>query len=564
MHLRKKATLWFKSRSTRQQHLLIAGTSVCILICAYLLAHLNESYLATIPDAGGSFTEGIIGVPRFINPLLAISDADRDLTTLVYSGLMAVTGDGSLVPDLAESYSVSDDGTIYTFTLRENLVFHDKTPLTADDVVFTITLAQDDVLKSPKRPNWEGVTVSSPDPRTIVFTLTEPFTPFLKNTTLGILPKHLWDLDSSDLISFSNHNSLPIGSGPFKVTIVERDANGIPQTYTLKSFDKYARGKPHLDTVQFKFFTEYDKLYEAFNRGAVDNIHSIPPALITDPDLISQLKVLPLARTFGVFFNQDTQPLFTNGSIRRALNASIDRNQLVTQALRGYAAPITTPLPATKIPTILPTSTDTFISNAQQILVDANWEINEESGTLEREFDGELEVGRFTLATVDIPELIAVAEYLKSTWVEIGIDVTIETYPITELNQQIIRPRAYDALLFGQVLQAPHDLFAFWHSSQRNDPGLNVALYANITADAALSELRSTRDTDIQTRALETFYEEVDTDTPAIFLYTPSFIYTAHEKIKGQQIQNITKPSDRFTDIHKWYRYTQKVWRLFN
>lgn len=553
MQFQRLFVSWFTSRSV------LYALIGCIGIITLLI--VNRSFLVTIPDVGGSMTEGIIGVPRFINPLLAISDADRDLTSLVYSGLMTISGDGNIVPDLAQGYTVSEDGTVYTFTLRDDLTFHDGTPLTASDVVFTVTLAQDNLLKSPKRPNWEGVLVSSPDESTVIFQLTEPFAPFIENTTLGILPAHLWDLDSSDLIPFSNYNSIPIGSGPFKIATIERDGTGIPYAYTLRRFDDYSRGAPYLDSIRFEFFTNYDELFAAYDRGDVEAIHSIPSAFIDTSDDVHSL---PLARVFGVYFNQDFEPLFTNGSIRRALNARIDRDALVRDVLHGFAAPISSPLPATNIPESLPaTSSDAFIAQAVQILTDANWVTNEETGVLEREFDDELEVGQFTLTTVAIPELVAVAEHLQSIWSDIGFDVTIEALPINELNSQVIRPREYDALLFGQVVRAPHDLFAFWHSSQRNDPGLNVALYANISADAALRDLRSTRDDKVATDALDTIFAEMETDVPALFLYTPAFVYYSNDNIKGRTIQRIATPSDRFADIYSWYRYTQDVWPAF-
>ena len=123
-----------------------------------------------IPADGGSLTEGVIGIPRFINPLLAVSEADRDMTLLLYAGLMRATKSG-LVPDLAESYEISDDGLVYTFTLREGLEFHDGSPITADDVEFTILKAQEPALKSPKRANWEGVTIEKIDERHVRFTL---------------------------------------------------------------------------------------------------------------------------------------------------------------------------------------------------------------------------------------------------------------------------------------------------------------------------------------------------------------------------------------------------------
>jgi len=104
---------------------------------------VNDNFLTRIPAKGGTLSEGIVGTPRFINPLLAISDADRDMTALIYSGLMRADNKGGLELDLAERYEISEDGTIYTFFLRPNLVWHDGKPVTADDIIFTVKQAKD-------------------------------------------------------------------------------------------------------------------------------------------------------------------------------------------------------------------------------------------------------------------------------------------------------------------------------------------------------------------------------------------------------------------------------------
>ncbi|MFA6273443.1 MAG: hypothetical protein WC673_03075 [Candidatus Paceibacterota bacterium] len=132
-----------------------------------------------------------------------------------------------------------------------------------------------------------------------------------------------------------------------------------------------------------------------------------------------------------------------------------------------------------------------------------------------------------------------------------------------ELNQTVIRPRKYDALLFGEIIGRDPDLFAFWHSSQRNDPGLNVALYANIKADKFLEEARTIADQGARLEKLVAFSEEIKKDIPAIFLYSPDFMYVLPEKIKGFAFGRLTIPSDRFANINQWYVETDKVWGFF-
>ncbi len=187
---------------------------------------LEQSILVRVPAYGGNLTEGEVGSPQFINPLLAISDADRDLSMLTYAGLMGLSGTGALTPVLAESYTVSADGKSYTFVVRKDAKFSDGTPVTANDVVFTVQKAQDAALKSPEYADWAGVSASAVDAHTVLFTLAKPYAPFLGLTTLGILPARLWQNISDGEFPFSTLETSPVGSGPFKVASVSRDASG--------------------------------------------------------------------------------------------------------------------------------------------------------------------------------------------------------------------------------------------------------------------------------------------------------------------------------------------------
>jgi ABC-type transport system substrate-binding protein len=121
----KKLLDLIKSFSITEKVVFALFTLVFIISGITLLYQVNRAFLVEVPDYGGSLTEGVVGSPRFINPLLAISDADRDLTSLVYSGLLKATSEGGLRPDLAESYDISEDGLTYTFTLKDNALFQD-------------------------------------------------------------------------------------------------------------------------------------------------------------------------------------------------------------------------------------------------------------------------------------------------------------------------------------------------------------------------------------------------------------------------------------------------------
>lgn len=528
-----------------------------------LLARVNDLTLIEVPSGGGKLTEGIVGSPRFINPLLSISDADRDLSLLVYSGLLRATPEGALIPDLAKSYTVSEDGLVYTFIIRDDALFHDGRPVTADDVLFTITQALDPALKSPKRANWDGVRVEKTSTREIRFTLGQPYTPFLENATLGILPKHVWEESHIEEIPFSRYNTDPIGSGPFAVTGITRTNAGIPESYELSAFRRFALGKPHLSKLIIRFYPNEETLIEAFEKGEVESVNGIAPERAVElSEERARIETGTLPRIFAVFFNQNQAALLAESTVREALDLALDKQSIVESVLAGYGTVIESPIPKGLIPEREMEASDVEEdpkAAARALLESDGWEFNEETGVLEK--DGA--PLSFSLATASAPELVAAAEGIEREWESIGAQIDVQIFEPNDLNQTVIRPRRYDALLFGQIIGRGLDLFAFWHSSQRNDPGLNVALYANITADDLLEKARTTQDKREQTDALRDFETEVANDTPAVFLYAPDFIYILPDRIKGFSPGTITTPSERFLAVHKWHTETEKVWPFF-
>ena len=542
-------------------------TGLLVVSTVALLYMLNASLLVAVPTRGGTWSEGIIGAPRFINPVLAVSDADQDLSALVYSGLLKATSGGSYTPDLAESYSVSQDGRTYTFILRPNLTFQDNTPVTADDVVFTIAKTQDPALKSPERANWNGVVVQKIDDRTVSFTLKQAYAPFIENLTLGILPRHIWQSVTDDEFSFSSLNTSPIGSGPFSVSNVSKTSSGIPSSYTLHAFAKYAHGAPYLDTVVFHFYQNEDDLIDGLKKGDVGAASSISPNRISE---LSSLSVLhaPLNRVFGVFFNQSHSEVLRDAAVRQALSDSVDRQELVKLVLGGYGSPLVGPLPPSVLPPQTPVTAiaSSSLESVKAALANAGWQPGP-SGILQKTTGSgktaKVTTLSFTLSTGNVPELRAAAEYIRKTWMSLGVDVQVQVYDQGDLTQNVIRPRKYDALLFGEVVGREPDLFAFWDTAERLDPGLNIAMYTNSSVDKLLEQLRVTEDDSARQTIYQQFTAAVVADTPAVFLYAPDFVYIVPKDIQGLDLGFIETPHDRFLSIASWHRQTDYVWPWF-
>ena len=542
--------------------------SIFLLSGITLLWKVSGAFFIEVPSRGGTLMEGVIGNPRFINPVLAISEADKNLVALLYSGMVRITPEGKTENNLAEAVTISDDRRIYTVRIHEDARFHDGTPVTADDIIFTIQKITDPSIKSPLRGNWEGITMGKIDEKTVSFTLKQAYTPFIYNLTVGILPKHIWKNVSLDEFSFSQFNTLPIGSGPYKVERVERNSGGIPNFYRLTPFENVSNKAPFIKNLAFRFYPSEMALIEAFNTGEIESISGISPERI--PELqtdSSRIISSPLPRVFAVFFNQSQSKVFLNKEVRQALNLASPREKIVEKILGGYATAIAGPMPAgiysrtsAKENKLMP---DERLETAKELLAKAGWRANLETGILEKKSTSGTISLSFAISTGDASELQQVARELVATWQKLGAKIDVLIFETGDLNQNVIRPRNFDALLFGEVVGRDADLYPFWHSSQKTDPGLNIALYTNSRADQYLDNARSSDDPKEIEESYEVFAKELEADQPAVFLYTPSFLYVMPDKVKAIDLNSLTVPQDRFLSITDWYIETDRIWKIF-
>lgn len=570
------------SHASPLQALLLAVAAIGTLSSGtYLAYEATHGTFVDLPRSGGTYREAIIGTPRFINPILAVSAADRDLTALIYAGLMTRNETGELVPQLAEHYTRSDDGTTYTFTLRKDISFHDDVPVTAHDVVYTVEQAANASVRSPRFANWDGVRVEAPDPHTVVFTLPEPYAPFIENTTLGILPRHIWEPLSPEEMAYSQLNIEPIGAGPYQLDAVLVDKSGIPTSYELTAFASYVFGAPHIARFHAHLYPDRSEALAAYQANRVHGVAGIAPvdveALLRSPGEAEAVRVLrtPLLRIFGIFLNHNKQPLFRNKAIREALHVSIDRTALVGDILYGYGTPIEDPVlplhlatPSTKVAVdalfASTTSTSTVlqrITAARALLEEDGWERSQSGSFIMSGAEDEPDTSlAFRLSTVDNPDLVRTADFLKREWGELGANVTVDVYGPSDLSQSIIRTRGHEALLFGIEVGHGFDLYAFWHSSQRNDPGLNVAQFADIEADVFLEDLRIATSSVERAALIAAFVERTREERAGIFLYAPDLIYLTREDVHDVSLHPMADPSERFDQVHAWYLETDRVW----
>lgn len=596
-----------------KQRLLVKGLAVLIAISlVFMVGNFYFRNFLPSPTVGGEYAEGLIGAPQFINPLLSqTNDVDSDITRLIFSGLLKYDSQLQLVPELAESWQTNDDQTIYTFTLKENITWHDGQPLSADDVIFTFQSLKDPDFKSPLLISFRGVEVEKVDDRTIKFILPEPFGSFLEVLTVGILPEHIWAEIPPINANLTEYNLKPIGTGAWKFKSLSKDRLGNIKSYTIEPNSDYYGPKPYLEKITFKFYPDFETAVAALKNHSVEGLSFLPKELKSDLAGQKNLKFQSfyLPQYTAVFFNQKQNEILKDKNVRKALAFAIDKAKILSDALALEGEIIDGPI----LPLNIPQSPDKKISfnpnQANQLLDEANWEQitpqqyqdflaeqqakaeedneeeeNAEAGqnqeveqattTEEVVIEEEAEAGlleaqsfyrqkddnilELTLTTVDQPENVKAGTLIAEFWQNIGVKVNLQIIEGNKISREIIKPRNYEILLFGIIVGSNPDPYHFWHSSQVQDPGLNLAQFANREVDKLLEDARQTNEASQQQGDYKRFQDILATEIPAIFLYNPTYTYVTDQKIKGSIIDRIIIPSDRFNDVEEWYIKTKR------
>jgi peptide/nickel transport system substrate-binding protein len=532
----------------------------------YYLISLNNSFTISTPTRGGTLVEGIVGIPRFVNPALALTRADQDSVALIYSGLMKINPDGTLVPDIAEKIEVSEDGTTYHVFVRKDRAFHDGTPLTARDVLFTYELIRDPDLKSPLRGNWSDVTLESINEYEFTVTLQEPYTPFIENFAVGIMPSHIWSNLPIEQLPFSQYNTEPVGSGPFMVNKVNRDASGLISGYLLRQ-SSHNIEEPNLSAIELKFYQNESDLSTALKQGDINATVFLPAENIKqlNPDDYTVITE-PLPRVFAIFINQNRSVPLRDKAARQALSAAIDRQAIIDAIFGGYGVPIDEPIVTEQRGVILEDTVQEGASSTPrtptEILEAGGWK-RSTAGSWEKKIGENTETLAVTIKTGNSAPFETAATLIAENWRQLGVEVQVEQYEQTGLVQSVIRSRDFQALFFGIDMNRLQDLYPFWHSSQKDDPGLNIAQYTNVSVDRLLETARTSQDETEQTKTLAAISTIITDEVPAIFLFAPSITYVTDSDLTVASMKKLGRPADRFMNISNWYARTDTVWPIF-
>lgn len=551
-------------RRIRWQILIAALT---MLVVAVLLGELALSTPAVSqPRMGGAYLEAIPRMPEAIVPLFndPITDPQgRSIGAMLFDGLTRLNSENLPEPALAASWQIEQNGEVYLLYLRRDVLWHDGTPFTANDAIFTIRVIQDPAFTGDPalRGLWGNVLIDKIDDYTIRFTLEGAYAPFLDALRLPIMPEHLLrDLPFSEWAT-SDFARTPIGTGPYRLR------TWTDEQLELEANPDYYNGRPFVDTLAFRVIASPNA---AFSELVNDEVQAVAVSSATAPRLAQialpttvERTVLPLDEYVVLSFNLRRVP-FNSTSFRQALAYGLDKDALLQQVYGGQVSRLDTPI----LPQWWAYTADAlwypFVpEQAAAMLDDQGWRVSDDG--LRRKGS---ELLRLTLATDTEPGRVAAAREIAQQWGALGIQVELIELEPTELRERL-RTHDFMLALHGWVrLGADPDSFELWHSSQA-ETGLNYAGLQDEQLDTALVTGRATSNLSERRAAYAAFQQRWIELAPAITLYQPNMIFVRSSAISGvgfvprspaQRLMFVGR-EDRYRNVSRWYINTTRELR---
>lgn len=529
---------------------------LALLICLGTfgsLFYVQKAASTAKPIAGGTYTEGMIGEITNLNPLFASGGLEDSTSRLIFNGLLKYNTNGDLVPDLAKEWKANDDRKSYTVILRDDVLWHDGRPLTAEDVVYTIGAIQDPAARSTQFASWQGVVVKAVTKQEVRFELPAPFAPFPGALTVSILPKHILGDTQPALLRSSPFNTQPIGTGPFAFSALRNDKPKEQQVELARNA-KYFKSVPKLERFVIHTYADDESLAKALQEreitAAVDL--KIETAERFNSDKSIRSADIPLNSGVYAFFKNSTPPLSEAG-IRTALAQAINR-QAILELFKARYSPLKGPLLPYQLGYDSASNQQTDVAQAEKALDSAGW-VKQADGI--RAKDGvRLELG---LTTVNSAQYSALASELQKQWQAAGVSIKPQLLTAEQLQQTALSAHSYDILLYGISIGQDPDVYAYWHSSQARTGGLNFSEWKSGRADASLEVARTRLEPVLREARYKTFQDEWLKSAPAVALYQPRMTYSYHQNATGFKAFPSNNASDRLTNVEEWTVSTKDV-----
>ena len=533
---------------------LVAG-AVLVATMGYIL--LSDPEGEAVPASGGSYVEGVTRLPDRINPLYAgANPTDRDLAALIFSGLVRLGPDGTPQPDLAERWEVVGSGATYVFHLRQGIAWQDdpEHAVTSGDVLFTFDAISDPGFRGDPElaALMEGVTVTARDAYTVSFQLEQPYAPFLSYLTVGILPEHLLrDLDADALYN-AEFNARPIGTGPYRFR-AHTDTGVV-----LESNPTYHFGPPLVSELELRAYPDDGSLAEALRTGEIDGAMLSPQASRADVNFLrddGRFAIHDLPETALLVAYMDTRsPLFSDVTVRAALALSTDRQALIDGVTGGSAVAAVAGIPPASWAYGQPAAMPFDLGRAARELESAGWT---------RGVDGvRAKLGirlAFTLSAPNDAASVALAEQIARQWRAAGAEVDVVPRDGQTYVEDVLLTRDFEAAIADIDYGLDPDPYPFWHSTQAQPPGRNIAGYSDAAVDETLERARQATAIERRTELYGEFTEMFIEAAPSVPVYHESWTYVQEGSLKGFAGSLLFTPAARFYNVHEWYLRTRTV-----
>ncbi|MEK7126745.1 MAG: ABC transporter substrate-binding protein [Patescibacteria group bacterium] len=555
MNFLKKVVSVIRAYDYRDKVISVAAVAIFLLmlvkmiIFPYGMLGLGETKV---------YTEGIVsknGIQN-INPLFVdYNEADREVSRLVFAGLMKYDPESKAVVDDMGMLSISEDKTEYVFKMRDGLKWHDGKPVTAEDVYFTFH----DIVLDPSFPNeilkmnFSGVNVELVDEKTVKFQIGKPNIFFIANFVIGILPKHiLGGVDPGDLLQ-NEFNKKPVGAGPY---MVNENLETFPNGRTQITLERSPYYYGDVSDIEFMRFIAYPSMEDLIDEvDSVNGVVKVSGKYISDFQNNDRFELIPyeLPQYTAVFMNMESKVL-DDKNVRLALMKAVDKDTLLADSTDKIR--VDTPLMELN-------QEDWYykysLEEANGALKDAGYEYNEEdkekSGIRYNDDEDALELNfiarLYDEGTYQFEETKKVVEFLNSVWESIGFSIQVEFLPEEEFKSRV-SSRKYDLLFVGQALGYNLDTYSYWHSTQATPMGQNLSNYKSFQVDSLIEDIRYVFNLDKRKSNLKDLAKNIKEDVPAIFLYRPVYYYAPDGQVSGVSMEDVVFSSDRFSNISKW------------
>jgi len=435
------------------------------------------------------------------------------------------------LPHAATSWEISEDHLVYTFHLRQDMLFSDGEPFTADDVKFTYDMLMDPKVDAPHQRNYfnEVTACEAVDDYTVRFTCSKPYYQHLVILgTLPIMPRHIYGEGD-----FNNHpnNRAPIGSGMYMFESWETGQK-VTLTRNPNYWEKAINGRPNFDKIVFAIITDDNTAFQVMSRGDIDFMKMPAETFMrraNSEKFKEQFNRFAYSRPVYNYIGWNLRkPMFADKATRRALTMLMDRQLICDEIYYGQAQVISSnfmPNTPEYNNNIQPVPFDP--EQAAKLLAEAGWKPGS-NGILER--DGirfSFEVG----TTIQNPVAEKVLTVYKEELARVGVELVIRPMEWASLLDRVDK-REFDAILMGWYMPPDPDPYQVWHSSQA-DAGSNYIGFVNEEADRIIEEARVEFDRDKRIALYHRFQEILYEEQPYLFLLAPKALAAGDKRIYG-------------------------------